>query len=426
MVVEAQVAGLEVELVLGPVEGREVGQPGLGELAEGLLVIGRRRQRTEQQQGLGRTAGTGVGTPQCLLELEEGTAGAEVHGPGQRVHLLGGVVVAIELVVGAVGIAVLAADAQQQAGAAGVVGTEIQALALLQVVHRVGLEGAAMHVPLGRQLVFQVAAPAAVGWRQDAGGRVDDRVVAGHRAFAVVDVEVAPGVGPPQAQVDPAVEPGLLVGQQAQLVAGEVVVDRRAAEVAAGGALPVARGGHAGLVVEDEQRLLEVQGCAVEAGEGPQIDIGADEQVAAVAETVGPGARVQVLHGQAEELHMGRDAMVGQVVPQAGQRAGTRRGRRLGKAIKGQQQGGQQRAQRIGCIHVGYSILVVFVLSVGCTSFVQASARAGVGLTSTLIWLLSCNSAWKPCSTACSRARQRVTARLRSRRPLASSWISSG
>ena len=168
--------------------------------------------------------------------------------------------------------------------------------------------------------------------------------------------------------IESAIERFLLERQQAQLVAGDVIVNGGSGKVAAGGALPVARGGLSGALVENEHTLFYMNRRAIKAGQGAEIDISADEYVATVAKAVRPGAGVEVLHRQIPELHMRLDTVTGQLVAQVRQRALA--GLRPGLGIQGNRQ--QKCAQTYWKVHDQLLVFIVVVMS-GCFSTAPAT-----------------------------------------------------
>src|SRR5450830_939040 len=99
---------------------------------------------------------------------------------------------------------------------------------------------------------------------------------------------------------------------------------------------------------------------AFEAGQGAEVDIRTNEQVATVAKTVRPWAGVEVLHRQAPELYVGTHAVQLELFTESGQRpaAGV-----LG-AIRRQTQdaGAEQHRQNAKGFHGKVLVLLLFFL----------------------------------------------------------------
>lgn len=130
-----------------------------------------------------------------------------------------------------------------------------------------------MPVKTGFYLILQIAAQAPKGGGNIPLRCVQDRVGAGDPRFAVIGVEVPPAIGPSNVQVELTIEPFLLVGQHAQLIAGDVIVQGRTAKIAADGTLPIAPGRLADTVIEDKDGLFEMQCCAVQATERGEVNV---------------------------------------------------------------------------------------------------------------------------------------------------------
>ena len=136
------------------------------------------------------------------------------------------------------------------------------------------------------------------------------------------------------------------------------------AEVAAHRALPARPGGLTGAAVEDEQGFLDVQRGAVQAGEGGEVEVGAEEQVAAVAEAVLARAGVEVLQRQAPELRVGLHAVALESFAEPGQRAAAA----VFGGLRGETEetGAEQRRQGAEGFHGKALVLLLFCRANRC------------------------------------------------------------